>query len=329
MCFLSLAAYSQHLAKTDPSLAKYLGKYQTGGMVVQVASYKDSLVLVVPGAPLQQLIWVRQNEFRSGSFDEASFIFVEEGGKVTRMISSMPSGSIELQRMSDTPGSLNAVDSLLSLNKSTEHFQFLYTPADSSTITYIAEHLERNYARILRDFNLKTIPITEVRVYPDRTSFHSGINFPGASDFLLATAFGKSDFRMLSPRVVGENDSAMLMKMVTHEFTHCVHLNVDYSPNNPRWLWEGVANYEAGWFVDPNDIEIIRKKIFPPFSSLNNGLEYEVGYVIVEAVKEIWSFNKVIQLISNRGDTEKTLQIQQDAFEKRIYDHIFKKYIKE
>ena len=132
---------------------------------------------------------------------------------------------------------------------------------------------------------------------------------------------------MVSPNNAGP-DSLMLMKGVAHEFTHCVHLNIDYSPNNPRWLWEGVAMFESEWFFDPKEIDIIKNKEFPQLATLNNGMEYMLGYVIIEAIKDIWGFDTVIKLIKKRGDVQAVLKLNENQFEEKIFEHIYKKYIK-
>jgi hypothetical protein len=191
----------------------------------------------------------------------------------------------------------------------------------------IAIDMEKNYKRILNDFKLKAIPNVSVRIYPDLVSFHKGINFPDAPDQVLATSFGKDDIRMVTPNNAGP-EGWMLSHFAPHEFTHCVHLNIDYSPNNPRWLWEGVAQYEARWFFDPAELEVIKQKQFPSFADLNNGMEYMLGYVIIEAIKDLWGFDTVIDLIKSRGDVKKILKTDEKLFEKKIYEHIYRKYIK-
>jgi hypothetical protein len=158
-------------------------------------------------------------------------------------------------------------------------------------------------------------------------SFHNGINFPGAADQVLATAFGTDDVRMVSPNNAGP-EGWMLAYVAPHEFTHVVHLNVSYSPNNPTWLWEGVAQYEAGWFFNPNELEIIKKKEFPRLVQLNNGMEYMLGFVIIEAIKDLWGFDTVIDLIKQKGDVQKVLKINEKVFEQRVFEQIYKKYIK-
>jgi len=201
-----------------------------------------------------------------------------------------------------------------------------YSGVDAVIVDSIALDMEKSYTRILHDFKLEKLPIVTVRIYPDLDSFHKGINFPGAPDQVLATAFGKDDIRMVSPRNAGP-ERWMFVYAAPHEFTHCVHLNVDYSPNNPTWLWEGVAQYEARWFFDPNELENIKKKDFPSLASLDQGMEYMLGFVVIEAIKDLWGFDAVINLIKNQGDVQKVLNIDQRKFEEKIFERIYSKYV--
>ncbi len=293
---------------------------------MQIAQIDSSLVLIVPGAPPQLLIHVEGNKFKTNTFGDESFTFSEKNGKVEEMISQRTGGSLKLKKISDTPDNLNDTDSLLPLRKTTDHFSFYYSHVDSGEINALADKLESDYLKIVSDFKIENLPTTVVRIYPDLQSFHKGINFPNAPNNLLATAFGKDDFRMASPKSVGA-DSSFLYKGMAHEFTHCVHLNIDYSPNNPRWLWEGVAMYEANWFLDPKEISAIRHKKFPHLASLDNGMEYTLGFVIIEAINDIWGFETIIKLIKKKGDSFAVLQIREKEFEKKIFDHIYGKYI--
>jgi hypothetical protein len=285
-----------------------------------------SLVLIVPGAPVQELVSAGADKFKTKAFSDELFLFTGKNGKIDEMTSQRSGQSFSFKKTSDIPDNFNKADSLLILKKSTAHFRLLYSNRDSVSVDQIAAKLEHDYTRILRDFKLKKLPVTTVRIYADRQGFHQGINFPNAPDEILATAFGKGDFRMISPLAPGV-DSSMLMKGVTHEFTHCVHLNIDYAPNNPRWLWEGVAMFESGWFFDPKEIDIIRNKEFPALSALNNGMEYMLGYAIIEAIKDVWGFDTVINLIKKRGNVQGVLHLNQQEFDKIVFDRIFKKYV--
>jgi hypothetical protein len=315
--------YKQNQDKVKPA---YTGKYETNGMVVQVALIKKSLVLIVPGAPLQKLIPAGTDRFRSNSLSDEVFLFTRKNGKIETMVSQRPGQSLELKKISDTPDDFNKADSLLTLKRSTRHFRFFYSKIDSVSINLIASKLENSYNKILADLKVKEIPVVAVRIYPDLKRFHQGINFPNAPDNILATAFGKDDIRMVSPNSA-DVDSLMLMNGLTHEFTHCIHLNIDYSPNNPRWLWEGLAMFESDWFFDPQEIDFIKNKNFPPLATLGNGMEYMLGYVIIEAIKDIWGFDTVINLVKKRGNVQAVLNLDNKQFEEKIFQHIYKKYI--
>jgi hypothetical protein len=324
---LSIKAQSNSGKKNEinPN-ARFVGKYEIEGSAIQFAFHKGKLVLIVPGAPIQELESVGDNRFKSTVFKDQQFVFAENSG-VTEVIIEEPRGNLKGKKIANEVEILSmALDSLLVLKKSTEHFLFLYSAIDSITVDTIATDMEKNYKRILNDFKLKKIPIVTVRIYPELKSFHKGINFPDAPDQVLATAFGTNDIRMVSPNNAGP-ESWMLEFAAPHEFTHVVHLNINYSPNNPRWLWEGVAQYEAGWFFNPADLEIIRKKEFPSLNDLNNGMEYMLGFVIIEAIKDLWGFDTVISLIKNQGDVKKVIQIDEKSFEEKIFEHVYKKYI--
>jgi len=328
LLYLVVVAACAQKSPSHPPYNAYAGKYETNGFMVQVAIYHDTLMLVVPGAPLQKLIPSGNHRFKSADYDDSFFLFVAEGKKITRMVSQGSNNSVELIKVSDKPDALNKGDSLLSEKKSTRHFTFLFSDIDKTTADTIAATLERQYQKIVTDFKIKTLPIITVRIYPTAKSFREGINFPDAPPNILATAFGKNDARMVSPHAVTPEEGSMLTHHIAHEFVHCVHLNIAYAPNNPRWLWEGIAMYESGWFMNPAEIDVIKNKTFPPLMSLNNGLEYELGYVILEAIHDLWGFDTIIDLIKKKGDTNASLQMNQEEFDRRVYDRIYQKYVR-
>jgi hypothetical protein len=325
-CFACLFVHCQENTSKAVDISKYTGKYEANGMTVQVALMDQKLILIVPGAPLQELQSAGANKYTTGFFSDEVFRFVVQNENVVEMVSERGGQSLVMKKTSATPDDFNKNDSLLTLKKSTDHFALLYSKIDSGSIERIADILERDHKKIPADFQINQLPVITVRIYPDLESFHQAINAPGAPKELMATAFGKDDFRMVSPNAA-EVDSAILMKGVTHEFTHVVHLNVDYSPNNPRWLWEGVAMYEANWFYDPSQIPGFPDKKFQPLSSLSGGMEYVLGYVIIEAIKDIWGFDTVLKLIKQKGNVEAVLKIDQKKFDDMIYERIYDKYV--
>jgi hypothetical protein len=274
--------------------AKLTGKYAfEGGMIIQFTTKKEKLFLITPGAPLQEMKRINRNEYQSKTIKDGLFGFIEKNDTVN-LIHRSAQGSMQARKISaEIEDYSEAMDSLLQFKKRSKHFEFHYSNRDKEFIDSLAMNLERSYNKILADFRLKSLPLTKVKIYPDLKSFHLAINSPDAPPQVLATAFGKNEFRMASPATWGEESGTMIQNII-HEFTHCVHLNIDYSPNNPRWLWEGVAMYEAEWFLNPGEIEPIRNRNFPALRELNNGMEYMLGYVLIEAIKDKWGFNAVI-----------------------------------
>jgi hypothetical protein len=319
------------LDKNPGSLGKFTGKYELNGMVVQILPAKSYLQLLVPGAPVQELKETAPGRFKSDAFLDEIFRFEEKNGKVEKLISERGGTVTTLQKISDQVDNYNSVDSMLVAARSSKHFKFYYSKRNKSDGPYIDRliaQLEGNYGRILKDLKVSTTPAIIVRIYPDVTSFRQGINYPNAPDFVQATAFGKTDFRIVSP-TASTLDSISYLKGAVHELTHCIHLNIDYAPSNPRWLWEGLAMFESDWSFDPKEIDLIKNKQFPHLSELGNGMEYMLGYVIIEAIRDIWGQDTIISLIKKRGNVKEVLNIEENEFEKQVFDHIYKKYIKE
>jgi hypothetical protein len=333
LVFCLQAAQSQQSRKGQDkrSLDKFTGKYESNGLVVQVAPGTSNLQLFIPGAPVQELKEAEPGRFKSDAFSDEIFHFEEKDGKVEKLVSERGGMITTLQKISDSIDNFNSIDKLLVATKNSKHFKFYYSKrnkTDGVYIDHLISQLEGNYDRILKDLKVSTTPTIIVRIYPDVSSFRQGINYPNAPDFIQATAFGKTDFRILSPSVTMP-DSNLYLKGAAHELTHCIHLNIDYSPNNPRWLWEGLAMFESDYSFDPKEIDIIKNKQFPHLSELGNGMEYMLGYVIIEAIRDIWGQDTIISLIKKRGNVKEVLNLEINDFEKQVFDHIYKKYIKE
>jgi hypothetical protein len=335
LLFLVSALYAntqQNKGGIDTGLLNKLGgKYETNGMIIQIIPASGYLQLLVPGAPVQELRESAPGRFKSDAFSDEVFRFEEKDGKIDKLISERAGNITTLQKISDKTDNFNSVDSVLVAVKWSKHFKFYYgkeNKSDGPYINRLIQQLEGNYDHILKDLKVKEIPAIIVRIYPDLSSFRQGINYPNAPDFIQATAFGKADFRIVSPAVT-TLDSISYLKGAVHELTHCIHLNIDYAPNNPRWLWEGLAMFESDWSFDPKEIEIIKNKQFPHLSELGNGMEYMLGYVIIEAIRDIWGQDTIISLIKKRGKVTEVLNLPENEFEKQVFDHIYKKYINE
>src|SRR5688572_15842560 len=312
------------IAQQNIPLTQLTGQYRfDGGMIIQFTVKQNKLFLITPGNPLQEMDAMGKNKYRSTTLKGDLFSFETGENKVITLTIANDRGILKGTKTTDpVVDNSEVMDSIVTERRSSEHFECWFNASDEAHIDSLLLYLEKDYPRILKDFKLSTLPPTRVKIYHDLKTFHLSINQPDAPPQVMDTAFGKDEFRMVSPSQAG----AEILPFISHEFIHCVHLNIDYSPNNPRWLWEGVAMYESGWFMDPKETDIIKNKQYPSLNSLSNGMEYSLGYVIIEAIKDLWNFDTVIGLIKHRGNVEKTVQLTQAEFDKKVFDQIYNKY---
>lgn len=213
------------------------------------------------------------------------------------------------------------------------HFKFLLTGFDHANIASIAQHLENNYARITGDLSASNLPVINIQFYSNQSALHQALNYPNAPAWVIGAATARDQIHMMSPNAPNLNRpfDEMLTNLV-HEFTHCVALNLEpRSGNNPRWLWEGVALYEAGQFVNPRRLSYMVEGHPPTLAELNvnwqaNTQVYDLGYLLVEYVVEKWSRQHVVDLVKTFGNISSVLGISVSEFEAGWYAFVTKKY---
>jgi hypothetical protein len=118
------------------------------------------------------------------------------------------------------------------------------------------------------------------------------------------------------------------------EFAHAVSLRVNPRiGNNPRWLWEAVALYEAGDFVDPGTVPSLAAGDFPTLAELNAGFDsgnpllYRVGYTLAEFVVRDWGRHALVRLIQTNGNLPAVLGMSADRFEEGWRRFVAAKYL--
>ena len=121
-----------------------------------------------------------------------------------------------------------------------------------------------------------------------------------------------------------------MVSNLVHEFAHCVSMHVNPRiPNNPHWLWESVAIYEAGQSVDPRTLAYMAAGTPPAFSTLNhsdNTLVYDVGYTIGEFIVSRGGRAALDQLVANNGDVGATFGTNQASFEQAWFEFVRGRY---
>jgi hypothetical protein len=220
------------------------------------------------------------------------------------------------------------------LEYTAEHFKFHLTEFDHANIASIAQYLENNYSRVTADLSASNLPVINIQFYSNQSTLHQTLNFPNSPAWLVGAATARDQIHMMSPNAPNLNRAFdEMLAIMVHEFTHCVTLNLaPNSGNNPRWLWEGVALYEAGQFVHPNCIAYLVNGNPPTLAGLNanwqtNTQLYDVGYLLIEYIVATWGKEKLANLIIALGDIQAVLGISVAAFESGWYEFVRVKYL--
>jgi hypothetical protein len=230
---------------------------------------------------------------------------------------------------------------LLPENKSiikTRHFTFIFSNSiDHKKIIEISTGLENSYLRIARNLITQPDDHIEVNIYANKWNYIKATKHFGSSGSIE----GPSKIHFI------ETSLQESVKIAVHEFTHTVVLNLlidrESQPLNaktfdkkissfPAWLWEGVSVYEAHQFIDPKNIDDLRKGKYPSIRELNTRYKgqksYTHGYTLIEFILNKYKSEKLIELIENYGDLKKTLGITEEQFSKEWYVFVREKYLK-
>ena len=231
-----------------------------------------------------------------------------------------------------TPSSASVAATAVAAPFVSAHFTFFYTTLDSVNIDAIARGAEAEYARIVSDLAASTMPPVQVHFYANHQALEIAVapqvgSIPSWASGLATAA---DQIHLMSPN---HPDYAPFTRMVTnlvHEFAHCVSIRVNPRiPNNPRWLWESVAIYEAGQFVDPRGVSYMAAGRPPAFATLNgfdNTLIYDVGFTIAAVIVSKGGQAALDDLVSNNGDVGATFGTTPDAFERDWYAFVRSRY---
>jgi hypothetical protein len=205
----------------------------------------------------------------------------------------------------------------LSLKLETTHFRLLADRADASVLQAVADALEANIARVAADLEVSDLRSTTVEVWTDAESYYRrmeatiGRRYTGSSGYVTSPA---------NLSILAGGNAA---RTATHEFCHCLSLRANPTiANNPRWLWETVALYENGEFVDPRTVSALRSGALPTLAQLNSDFDtsqlvYQVGYVLGEFIVGTWGRDGLVRLVRLNGDVERALETAVPAFEAR------------
>lgn len=191
---------------------------------------------------------------------------------------------------------------------SSAHFLFRHTSLDTATIAQTAATVESNVARITASLGVADTLRVTVTLYADRAAMQEAVRPVAGTlpSFASGLVTGPDQIHIMSPNLGNVWTYDRAVTSIVHEFAHTVSLRVNPTfANNPRWLWESVALYEAGQFVDPRGLSYMTSGQPPTFEQLNaieDTRVYGVGYVIAEFIVTTWGEAGLIALVRQNGN---------------------------
>jgi hypothetical protein len=209
----------------------------------------------------------------------------------------------------------------------TAHFSIYYTVLDDSNIHEIADSLEHAYPKIVTHLQSGDLPKVNVHFYENFTALSKV--FPDFPQWAVGQATSSSEIHMLSPND-SKQDYQTMIRNTKHEFAHCVSMKINSTiDNNPRWLWESIALYEANLPWDPHLLPYLVSQQPPSLQALNNFSNpqlYEVGYFIGQFVDHTYGAAALKALIQSNGDLKSILQLTEPEFTANWFAFVKKNY---
>ncbi|MBZ5856938.1 gluzincin family metallopeptidase [Flavihumibacter profundi] len=209
----------------------------------------------------------------------------------------------------------------------TAHFKIYYTVLDDSNIKEIADSLENGYPKITSHLQSGDLPVVNVHYYKNIADLLKV--FPGFPIWAVGQAISVSEIHMISPNDT-KQDYQTMIRNTKHEFAHCVSMKINSTiGNNPRWLWESIALYEANFPWDPHMLPYLVSQKPPTLNELNDLSDqkiYEVGYFIAQFIAETYGTNALKSLIQNNGNLKDTLKMDDEEFTKKWFAFVSTKY---
>jgi hypothetical protein len=198
------------------------------------------------------------------------------------------------------------------------NFIFNYTGSDAAGIDALARESDARAPAVVAHLGAAGMAQVRVFLYPTHAELANAVRPIVGEIPSWATGLATSarEIHLQSTGVSNADQARAAATLVTHEFAHCVTLHVNAaSGNNPRWLWETVALFEAGQARDPRTVQALSSG--PPALSTLNGFDstliYDIGHSLGAFIVERAGADALRRLILSSGDTQSVLGMSPDA----------------
>lgn len=193
--------------------------------------------------------------------------------------------------------------------------------------------LKGDHDRILQALGVPALRPIQIHIWSTSTLF---LNQPGSDNIEVvegAAGFTFDNHSHISMHLL--YDGNHLGARALHEFAHIAGtaFKADFR-NNPRWLWEAVALYQAGQFRPPGQLSCITLSSTPELSELNRpGSEstviYSIGFLLAEFLVDEFGAEGLLALINENGDTQAVLGLSGMDFMRRWHHWLSLRYLQQ
>jgi len=218
-------------------------------------------------------------------------------------------GYIDELRISDIVRDFEAEDDRILL-RSNDDFEIWGLETEEAAADTVIRVLSENYDRIAGALNTQLISKVIVDVYHDLASFHAGIGWPDAPDWVVGTATGDDKIDMVSPFNPGPvHTFESIIGVISHELVHnFVHKLAD-GHHIPLWLNEGTANFIASGSESDEGNDLYEANGICPYIDQNGGLirdldELDNSGTFGNTGGYAFSYTIVAFLVNHLGGTE-------------------------
>lgn len=198
-----------------------------------------------------------------------------------------------------------------------------------TNVQHLNDALIAHYGHVLDALEIARHPTVTVQVWSDEEAYQTamfdalGMRAPGSRGYIT----GPQEIRLLL------HTKSTAQREAVHEFVHAASLMVNPSfGNNPRWLWEAVAQYVAGERVDPKISPVFADGTCPTLKTLNSAFDrggsiYVSGYLLGDFIATSWGASALPQLIRLNGDTKAVLGLDDTQFETAWCEYVQSRYM--
>jgi hypothetical protein len=187
----------------------------------------------------------------------------------------------------------------------------------------IGDSLQANRQRIMDHLRVSVMPRVTIALWSRNHSddFYNemrtriGQVYPGATGYTPSS----SEMCLLWDQTMARGS--------VHEFAHLVSIALKPNiSNNPRWLWEAIAQYESRTYDHPSTWSSTDRTFpgFPQLNQYNSPLPYRWGYFIVSLVLDRWGDDAYVNLIVSNGNTTSALGISEEDLGRLVEEYVKK-----